>query len=100
VGLRRGDGEREREGKIWGKNEFWGQKNGYRRRTALFQNQIFASFFFKMKKIYILKAEWLFLRRKGPGRGRLRLSLLPVQSSLIYPMDHILGSNLVHSMCF
>jgi hypothetical protein len=60
VGLRRGDGERERErereregGKDLGGKWVLGTKNGYRRRrrTALFQNQIFASSFF----IFFLK---------------------------------------------
>jgi hypothetical protein len=45
VGLRRGDGGRE-GGKDLGGTGFWGQKNGYRRCTAVFQNQIFSSSFF------------------------------------------------------
>jgi hypothetical protein len=50
VGLRRGDGEREREreGKIWGENGL-GKKNGYRRRGWVFKKKIFF-FFFKKKK--------------------------------------------------
>jgi hypothetical protein len=51
VGLRRGDGEREGVKYLGGK---WvlGTKNGYRRRIALFQNQIFVFFFLNEKNIY------------------------------------------------
>jgi hypothetical protein len=57
VGLRGGDGEREREGKIWGENGL-GKRNGYRRRGGFSKSDFFLKYILKAKGPFQIGNDW------------------------------------------